>query len=255
MISNDMKVGFLLTARMKSTRLKNKLTLKINHRQIIRLMIDRIKLVKNIDEIIICTSMNTQDDILEEIAKEEKIGVFRGHEDDVIERLYGATQQYKLDYALNITADCPLVSFEYIDKIIAKYKETGADLIRTFGLAHGFFSYGMKVEALKKVCEIKKGTDTEVWGKYFTDTGLFEIYDFDIPENLQRPDYRLTLDYPKDFEFFKKIYTRFGKDTYKTPMKDIIDFLDENAEIVQINKDMKQKYQVNWDSQNKLELK
>lgn len=250
-----MKIGYLITGRMKSTRLPKKLTLEINNRQVIRWMIDRIKLCSRIDEIIICTSENEQDDVLESIAKEEGIKCFRGHEDDVIQRLYEASKKFNLDYALNITADCPLVSYEYIDKIIDAYIETDADLIRTLDLPHGFFSYGLKIKAMEKVVEIKSDFETEVWGRYFTDTGLFKVVDLEIPENLIRKDFRLTLDYPEDFEFFEKIYRYFGPETYKKPIVDIIEYLDDNPAVVAINKELKKGYQKRWNEQNKLNLK
>jgi len=250
-----MKIGYLITARMKSTRLKHKLTLEINGRQIIRWMIDRLKLAKSIDEIIICTSTNPQDDILVQIAFEEGIKIFRGHEEDVIQRLYDAAIENKLDYALNITADCPLVSIEYIEKIIEEYKNNNADLVRTLDLPHGFYSYGLKVEALKRVCELKNGTDTEVWGRYFTDTGLFNVVDLEIPTELIRNDFRLTLDYPQDFDFFNAIYSHFGNATYSVGISEIIQFLDDNPEIVSINKDLKKSYKERWDSQNQIKLK
>ncbi len=250
-----MRTGYLITGRMKSTRLPHKLMLKVNHREIIRWMIDRIKTAKYIDEIIICTSENPQDDVLEDIANEEGIKIFRGHEEDVIQRLYDASVSFQLDYALNITADCPLVSTEYIEVIIEKYKRAQHDLIRTLDLPHGFFSYGLKIEAMKKVCEIKESATTEVWGKYFTDTGLFNVFDVEIPDELVRRDYRLTIDYPEDLIFFEKIYNHFGLDTYKTRIRDIIDFLDHNPEIVNINKHLKQSYQKRWENQSKIKLK
>jgi len=250
-----MKIGYLITARMKSTRLKHKLTLEINDRQIIRWMIDRIKLAESIDEIIICTSTNKQDNVLEEIAFEENIKIFRGHEDDVIQRLYDASVVFDLDYALNITADCPLVSVEYIANTIAKYQETGADLIRSLDLPHGFFSYGLKIDAMKKVCEIKDKSETEVWGEYFTETGLFKVVDLKIPTDIIRNDFRLTLDYPGDYEFFQAIYSHFGLNTYRTTIHEIIQFLDINPKIVNINKDLKHSYKKRWDSQNQIKLK
>ncbi len=249
-----MRIGFLITARMKSTRLAKKLTLEINGRQIIRWMIDRLKQCPSIDDIIICTSTNQQDNILVEIASEEGIKVFRGSEEDVIQRLYEASKYYNVEYALNITADCPLVSLEYIDITIDKYKQTNADLIRSLELPHGFFLYGLKVEAMQKVCEIKKGTNTEVWGKYFTDTALFNVLDIEIPDDLKRPDYRLTLDYPDDYEFFKRIYTHFGQYTYKKSIYEIIGFIDEHPEIVQINKHCKQLYKERFDQQNNIQV-
>jgi len=250
-----MKIGYLITARMKSTRLPNKLLLEVQGRQFIRWMIDRLKLSPVLDEIIICTSINHQDNILEDIAKKENIKCFRGHEEDVIKRLYDAAISYNLDYALNITADCPLVSFEYIQKIVECYNETNADLVRSLELPHGFFSYGLKVEAMRKVCEIKNSFETEVWGKYFTESSVFNVVDIAIPKALKRPDYRLTLDYPEDFTFFEKVYNHFGVKAYQTSMKDIIAFLDDNPQIVAINKNMKNAYTKRWKAQSKISLK
>ncbi len=250
-----MKIGYLITARLKSTRLPNKLRLKILNREIICWMIDRLKLSNELSDIIICTSTNHQDDALEEIAKQEKICVYRGSEEDVIQRLYEAALFFNLEYVLNITADCPLVSIEYISKIIETYNNTNADLIRCLDLPHGFFSYGIKVKALQKVCEVKGSANTEVWGRYFTDTGLFNVINLEIPLELQRSDYRLTLDYKQDFEFFQAIFMHFGKETYKKGIVEIISYLDNHPEIVEINKDCKQAFQKNWNSQNTIRLK
>ena len=249
-----MNIGFLITARMKSTRLPKKLTLEVNERQIIRWMIDRLKLSSSINEIIMCTSVNQQDDILEDIANEENINIFRGSEDDVIQRLYEASQYYGLDYSLNITADCPLVAFEYFEKMIDEYKKTKADLIRALDLPHGFYSYGLKIEALKKVCKIKKATDTEVWGRYFTDTGLFNVVDLEIAEDLKRPNYRLTLDYPEDYEFFKKVFSHFGESTYKKTIYNIINFLDDHPDIVNVNEHCESLYKDRFDKQSEIKL-
>ena len=250
-----MKVGFLITARMKSIRLPKKLTLKINGREIISLMIDRLKLCKFMDEIVIATSTNSQDDILLEIAKRENVKCFRGSEEDVLERLYLAARKYKLDYIINITADCPLVAIDFIEKVIDKYKETKADLITSFNLPHGFYFYGIKPEALKKALKIKKGTDTEVWGRYFTDTGLFKVIDLKFPKDFQRKNYRLTMDYPEDYDFFKVLFDKLGGETYKKSTKQIIEFLDRHPEIVNINEHCEEKYKEKWEIQNKLELK
>lgn len=250
-----MKVGFLITGRMKSTRLKRKLTIEVEGRQIVRWMIDRIKLSKFVSEIVLCTSLNGDDDILEQIAKEEGIKSFRGHEEDVISRLNDAAMSFGFDFVLNITADCPLVSFEYIDTIVETYRNNNEyDLIRCLDLPHGFFSYGIKPSALAEVCRIKKDINTEVWGRYFADTGLFRVYDLEIPESFHRPNYRLTLDYPEDLDFFKSLYAHWGERTYKAASSDIIEYLDRNPEIVDLNKSCKELYQQRWDSQNKLVL-
>ena len=249
-----MEIGFLITARLKSTRLPKKVILELNNRSIICHMIDRLKLSNILDRIILCTSTNPQDKPLVDIAANESIDCFLGSEEDVILRLYEAARKFKLDYALNVTADCPLVSLEYLEKIVDKYRETNADLIKCAKLPHGLYSNGLKIEAIKRVCEIKKSNETEVWGRYFTDTGLFNVVDLDIPPEYIRPDYRLTLDYPEDFEFFKKIFEHFGKNTYKISMRAIIKYLDENPQVVAINKHCEELYKKRIASQTKLEV-
>jgi len=249
------KVGFSITARMKSTRLPKKLTLKIHDREVIALMIDRLKQSDVLDEIIIATSNNPQDNILCEIASRENIKCFRGSEDDVLERLYYAAKEFDVDFLLNITGDCPLVSFDFIKDIVQLFKDTNADLITSFDLPHGFFIYGMKIDAIKKVLEIKKGTDTEVWGTYFIDSGLFKVKTLDVPKSFIRKHYRLTLDYPEDFEFFQAVYNGLGKEAYKKSTEEIISFLDNHPEIVKINEHCEEKYKKRWEEQRKLDLK
>jgi len=247
-----MGIGFLITARLKSTRLPGKITLELNNKPVIWHMINRLKMSSVLDRIVICTSINPDDKPLVDIAMEENIDYFLGSEEDVILRLYEAAKEFNLDYVLNITADCPLVSFEHFDTMVNKYLETDADLIRNMQLPIGLFSYGLKVAALRKVCEIKKSGKTEVWGRYFTDTGLFNVVDVDVSPEYIRPDYRFTLDYPEDFDFLKKIYSHFGENTYKTSSLDIIRYLDENPQIVAINHRCDELYRERWESQNKL---
>ena len=249
-----MKIGFLITGRLKSTRLPKKLILKLNGREVIRHMIDRLKTSNILNTIILCTSNNLQDEPLIKIAIDEGIHYFPGDEDDVILRLCKASTEFGLDYAINLTADCPLVSIEYIERIVKKYKETNADLVRCLDLSHGFYSFGLKVDAMRKVCEIKKSKETEVWGRYFTDTGLFNIVDLEVPKSIRR-DYRLTLDYQDDFKFFQEIFNHFGVNTYKASMLEIIKYLDENPQIVEINKYCEEMYKRRWEGQNNLILK
>lgn len=232
-----MKVGYLLIGRLKSKRLPNKLLLEIKGKPIISHLLDRLKLAKKIDEIIICTSTNTQDKPLTKVAKDNDVKCFCGDPDDVLLRMFDAAKKYKLNYILTITADSPFVDPNYADAIVNTFKKTDADLIRQFDLPHGVFSYGIKISALEKVIEIKNSSDTEVWGRYFTDTGLFKVLDFKVTNNFhKRPGMRMTLDYPEDWEFFKAIFDKLHKDNQIFSLNEILNFLDSNPDILSINK-------------------
>ena len=251
-----MKIGFLIIGRLKSTRLPKKILLDIHGKPVISHMIQRLKLSNKIDTIILCTSINPQDKPLEKIAKDNDIECFLGDPDDVLLRMLNAAEKFNLDYILTITADCPFVDPFYADKIVEKYLETNADLIRQFDLPHGSFSYGMKVEALKKVVQMKDSSETEVWGHYFTDTGIFNVIDLDVEDQHHyRPGLRMTLDYPEDFQFFKKIFDALYKENEVFTLSDILTLLDNNPEIIQINKNCGQKFKKRFISQSDPKLK
>lgn len=251
-----MKIGYLLIGRLKSTRLHKKLLLKIKKKPIISHLIDRLKLSKKINEIIICTSTFKQDKPLAKIAKENNVKCFFGHPDDVLQRMHDAAIEHKLDYILTITADCPFVDPYYADAIVNTYMKTNADLIRQFDLPHGAFSYGIKIDALKKVIKIKDSLDTEVWGKYFTETGNFNVVDFKVKNSLhKRPDIRLTLDYPEDWRFIQAIFKKlYSKDKIFT-LSEIIKLINSNPKIMSINQKSKKKFFKKWKKQSEIKLK
>jgi len=250
-----MKLGFIITGRMKSTRLPKKLTIKIKEREVISWMIERAKLRFKKEDIVIATSTNPQDDALEDIANREGIKVFRGGEEDVIKRLYLAAKENKYDAFINITADCPLFGFDLIDSIENALEVEKADLVTQLDFPHGIFTYGIKTSSIEKILEIKKTDQTEVWGDYFyTNPDLFKVVKIDPSAEMIRPDYRLTLDYPEDLEFFKAVYSHFGLNTYKIGSKELVQFLDDNPCIVNINKECKALYQKRWEAQKATEI-
>jgi len=238
----EMKIGFIITARLKSTRLKKKIILDLEGKEVIYWMIQRLKLSTDVSEIIIATSTDPQDDPLYDLSLRENINCFRGSEDDVLLRIHEAAKEYSIDLIVNITADCPLVSFDLIPQMIECYNDTNADLITTFDLPHGFFFYGIKPEALQKVIELKEDSDTEVWGDYFISSDRFKVVDMGIPKKYLRPNYRLSLDYPEDLEFFRSLYKEFGTAIYKASTMEVIEFLDDHPDIVKINEHCEQLY-------------
>lgn len=251
-----MKVGFLITARLKSTRLPEKLLREICGRPIFAHMLDRLKLCRRADQIIVCTSTHPQDDGLVDLALSEDVACFRGDEDDVTKRLSDAADTYDLDYILSATADCPFADPVYADKIVDAFEMTNADLIRALDLPHGAYSYGIKPSALKRVLEVKDDINTEVWGRYFTDTDLFEVYDLIVDNPLHRqPDLRMTLDYPEDLEFFKVVFDQLYQPEQVFTLDDILHFLARHPEVVALNSHCEAVYKKRFVKQSTIKLK
>ena len=189
-----MRSAIFLSIRNKSTRLPHKHFLKIQGKTTAELLIERLKLAQLPDKIVICTSINPDDDILEDLARDQGIDCFRGSEEDKLDRYLKAAQNFNIDFILVVDGDDILCDPEYIDKIIVKFEQTNADYIIAKDLPLGATAFGIKKEALKKVCEIKKESDTEVWGGYFTKTGLFKIESVEVDPFLKRPEIRMTLE-------------------------------------------------------------
>lgn len=250
-----MKTGFVITGRLKSTRLPKKLLLELHGRPMIEWMIKRAKLVFPADDIVIATSTHPQDDALEEIANRLGIRVFRGYEEDVIMRLYEAAQANGFDAFINITADCPLFGYDYLTRFFEQLFAQEADLVTSLELPHGIFTYCLRTKALQKVIELKKTDNTEVWGTYFYDNpSLFKVIKHEASADEIRPNFRLTVDYPEDFEVFEAIFSKLGENAYQVSSHDLIQLLDEHPEIVAINQHCRQQYITRWESQKATEL-
>ena len=229
-----MKIGFLITARLKSERLPLKIIKDLNGKTVIERLIDRIKEIKDISEIVLCTSTNPRDIPLIDIAKENNIYYFNGDEEDVLERLLDAAKFYNLDYFLGITADNPLITIHYSNLIVDEIKSNKYDFIKSEGLPLGAATYGIRAKALEVVCKIKTIVDTEIWGYLIDRPEFFDIKTINIKDKLNRPELRLTLDYEEDYELIRNIYDNVP---FKKVLNlyNVIDYLDKNPEITKIN--------------------
>ncbi len=233
-----MSTAFFITARLKSTRLPKKIMLEVKGKPLIVHMLDRIKHSRYIEEIVICTSTNPQDDPLEEIAEKEHVHCFRGSEDDVLERLLSAAKNHGLEHFANITADCPLIDPVLIDRAVSEYEKSSADLVMFDDSNNDlpFSCYVLKVSALEKVCNLKKDTDTEVWLKYFKFNKLFVISEIKVEDKYRHTSLKTSLDYPEDYEFMKRAFDELYDDPDRVfSLLDIIDLVNRRPDILAIN--------------------
>lgn len=228
-----MKSVFII-ARLGSKRLPNKHILKIKGKYCIEYVIERAKLVKNADNVVLTTTNLTEDDVLERMANYHSINVFRGSVDDIISRCYYAAKKFNVDFFVVAGGDNLFSEPELLDLAILQHNKTNADLItwENTGLICGSFNYGIKTEALERIIKTKKTTDTEMMSVFFNQNFKVEKL-ANIPSIYKRNDIRATMDYIEDYEFFKKV---INLATDHTSLKHIINIIDENYDVVNINK-------------------
>ena len=251
----DKKIVASIEARMTSSRLPGKVLMEINGKPVLEILIDRLKRSKYINEIVIATTSNDADDRIEELGKELNVAVFRGSEDDVLGRVVGAVETLQGDIIVEITGDCPLMDPEVMDSVIEEYIENYLeyDYVTNIGYVENEvreIPIGMDIRVftfkdLKYISEITDDPeDREHVSLYFFRTGKnkYKLFNIKTPDKWKRNySVRLALDTKEDFQFIEKIYTELNKINKEFGLEDILNFLDENKELLKINSEVIQK--------------
>ena len=232
-----MKFFAFITARSDSTRLPHKMLLPIRGRKVIEHVIDRAKMIRGLEGIVLCTTDRKEDDELAAIAKQEGIQCFRGSLEDKLERWNGAAKEFGADYILTIDADDLFFAPELCELAIEQAKRQKPDFIQgAKTLACGAFTYCFSAAALNKVCEMKDSTDTEMMWVYFTDTGLFRVAELNVDDPVYHlSGVRMTLDYPEDLAFFERMFDELSIERNTRPTADILGLLRAKPKLNEIN--------------------
>lgn len=242
-----MKPTLFLTVRTESTRLPGKPLLKVGNQTIFEFMIEHLRHARVSETFVVCTTDRPNDTILEELARKKGVNCFRGSSEDILARLNGAVNQFRVDFFVNVEGDDVFCDPAYADQTLDSYVQTEADFIRWTGLPLGASPLGISAKALAKVCKLKDTTNTETgWGSFFTESGLFKVET--IEENdpmLHHPEVRMTLDYPEDYEFVKAVYAKLN--TTDFTLRDVLEVVSRYPEIAAINKNLQEEYYRKFD--------
>jgi perosamine synthetase len=245
--------AIFITVRTGSKRLPNKALLKINRKETIVHLMERMKKSHRADIVVLCTSTNKNDKILCDLAEENGIHYFRGSEDDKLERWRGACKEFNVEFFVTADGDDLFCEPELCDLAFEQYDNNNSEFIQGDGLICGSFTYGVKYTALEKVCQIKDSDDTEMMWVYFTDTGLFDVeYLANVPTEYKRTDIRMTLDYEDDLKFFDNIFTNLKLDFN---LKDVVSYIDTNPYVKEINYHLEEKWKENQNKKIEVKLK
>ena len=119
----------IVQARMGSVRFPGKVLKKINNKSLIEILLARLSQSKYIDKIILATSVNSVNDKLSQDVKALGYDVFRGSEDNVLERYYLAAKQYNPSTVIRITGDCPIIDPILVDQVVGMYMKNDVDYV------------------------------------------------------------------------------------------------------------------------------
>lgn len=235
---------------------------------LIGILLKRLKKVKKIDKIIVATSKNKENDSLVKFLEKNKYNFYRGSENDTLKRYYDVSKKNNAKIVIRITADCPLVDPNLIDKFLDIFKNEKPDyLANTFNLdnlkkKYNFLkSYpdGFDVEIftfklLNEINKIHKSKDRKegaVIGFFLKKNPKFlnkiKIINMKLPFLINQNKAKLSVDTKKNFNFVKSIFNYFYPNIY-FGIFDVIKYL----KIKKLNKDNEESGYKLWKKANNL---
>lgn len=247
----NMGCAIFVTVRTTSKRLPKKALLKIGERPLIKILIDRISTSKKIKKIIVCTTTDESDDELCKYLIDNKINVFRGDNEDILNRIYRAAKRYKIQKFVVVEGDDLFCEPLLIDKTYEKLCKSNYDFLYWENLPFGVSPLGIKTSKLQEMVKKKTVKNTETgWGKLIMNSGVFKIGRLrPTNQKLMRPEIRLTIDYAEDLKLAKLLLKKLQ---IKFKLYDVIKVLDDNPKWVKINEKVKEKYTKNFENQFRL---
>ncbi|WP_026395937.1 cytidylyltransferase domain-containing protein [Acetobacterium malicum] len=235
-----MNIGVIIQARMGSTRLPGKVMRELFGKTVLGHVIERVQQAKKIDTIIIATTKDPCDDIIEEEALKYRVKVFRGSEDNVLERYYLAAKKNMLDVVVRVTSDCPLIDPHIMDQLIDIFTNNDFDMVSNSGADY-------------KKRTIPQGFDVEVFSfasleeAYLNADQLYQrehvtpyIYEhcqkcFFQRELVDHSNYRWTLDTQEDFWLIQEVYKRLYHQKHDFYLDELLKLFEEQPSLIKIN--------------------
>ncbi len=236
-----MNTGIILQARLGSTRLPGKILKEFyGGKSLLEIVVDNLQRVKDV-KIIVATSINPNNDKLVSFLKERNLIVYRGSEDDVLERFIGAAEENNVDNIVRICSDNPFLDWQGVADLIEKAKTSDVDYIGyrinsmpSIKTHFGFWGEYVTLAALKRVAASTndKLAHEHVTIHIYSHPDEYKCEWIECPAFLQgRNDIRLTVDNPVDFDNARKAFASLYEANPNFGLEDIVEYVDSHKEL------------------------
>ena len=231
----------ILQARMSSTRLPGKVLKLIEGRPMLALEIERLAKSRLIDDLVIATSNQKDDDKIESLCRKLHVDCFRGDLEDVLDRFYQGAVEYNPAHVVRITGDCPLIDSGLIDSTLEKHIFESNDY--TSNIVNPTYPDGLDVEVMR--FEVLK----EAWQKAQLPSEREHVTPYiysrpcrykigEMQDSIDRSDLRWTVDTLEDLEFVRVVFSILYQIKPNFTMRDVFELLEEHPELTNLCADI-----------------
>ncbi len=235
--NTEKKATAILQGRLGSSRLPGKVLLPLKGKPVMQHVYERILNCRNVDRIIIATSIEAKDDPIAALFENLGALVFRGSESDPLDRYYKAAVHYDVSHVVRVMADCPLVDPEVVDEVVSTYFEGHHD----FCCLGGEFPVGLDTtvysfKALEQCWrEARLKSEREHLFPYITSHP--ELFDIGVcSKEMGHSHLRWTMDHESDYQFLKSVYEALYKPGRVFLSQDVLKLVEKRPQLATINR-------------------
>ena len=228
---------------MSSTRLPGKSIMPLAGKPLVYRMVERLKFCKKVDEIVIATSDQPEDQVLIELANDLGVSYFQGNLLDVRDRYLKAAEKFQADFIIRIPADNPMPDANEIDKLMEFHLEnnprgfsSNLAQVNNSGYLDGI---GAEIFSTKLLQESVARSNSDIVKEHIhrnffdystqtpVDASWCPIASPKAPEELRRPDIILDVNTKDDYTKIKRIYDNLYPQNPNFTTEDVINFIDK----------------------------
>jgi spore coat polysaccharide biosynthesis protein SpsF len=233
------KIGIIVQARMGSTRLPGKSLMPLAGEPLVGRILERLKRTSRPDRIILAIPNRNSDDPLEDLGKKYCVEVFRGSEENLLDRYYQAACEYNLKTVIRFPADNPVPESKEIDRIIDYHLNNQFDfcsnLSQVFenkypdGIGAEVFDFKKLEYFWKTEKDPEKLEHVHLnFFNYKTQTPVQDVKVSTLlcPQEFCRPEVILDVNTPDDYKFMSKLYDDLYPNNPFFHITDILNWID-----------------------------
>lgn len=233
------RVVAAIQARMGSTRLPGKVLRLIAGRPMIGWMAERLRRCREVDEVVISTTLEARDTPVAEFAAAMGVPCVRGSEQDLIERLLRTAHAHRADALVRLTGDCPFVEPVVVDALVRAFRsEPRVDFVTNNAppsFPHGLDAEVLPTATLEHLDQTVRDAYHREWIPLYVKAHSDDLRIINVAGVEDLSFHRWTVDYSEDLEFAERVFAALGRDNPGFSMRDALEFVARHPEVAAIN--------------------
>ena len=237
-----MRIVGVIQARMGSVRLPGKVLYPLGGQPLLVHVIARAIRSRALDDVVVATTKDRQDDPVAEWALESGAKVLRGDKADVLARFVATARCFHADAVVRLTADCPLLDPHVVARLIAEYRlgRSTGELDYAANILDRTFPRGLDTELITtEALEWLDDHATDSVEREHVTLGLYRRAGrFSVLSLRQNADFsckRWTIDTREDYELMRRIVREGCRAALELSQGSVLRFLALNPEWERLN--------------------